>query len=248
MLNKTQIVFKKENDFSFRTGSIFHGALMQIVDTEFADKMHRDNIRPYSQNVTFTDDRIIWNINTLTEEAKINISDLLMSDSFQSLYLSHKDISLDVCDKKIISQTSYDNMFKRIYIDSQFDNYGTYRFYTPTAFKSNGRYINMPDVRLIFNSIISKYNACAISTEFSDDNLIEEIENCVNITSFNLHSSYYSLEGVKIPSFVGEITLTSYKNERMKKFISMMLEFATYSGIGIKTALGMGAVRKINKE
>lgn len=247
MLTKIQITFNKKDDFSFRTGSIFHGALMQIVDADFADNMHRDNIRPYSQNVTFTDDKIIWTVNTLTEEAKMYISDVLTDSSFQSLYLSHKDISLDVCDKKIISQISYDDLFKKIYIDSQFDNYETYRFYTPAAFKSNGRYVNMPDVRLIFNSIISKYNACADSTEFNDDNLIEEIENCVSITGFSLHSSYYSLEGVKIPSFAGEVTLTSYKNERMKKFISMMLEFASYSGIGIKTALGMGAVRKITK-
>lgn len=248
MLSKIQISFDKSNeDISFRAGSVFHGALMQLLDSEYANILHQNTIKPYSQNVIYTSDKILWNVNTLTEEAKEKITDVLMGEKFNSLHLSHKDITLNVCDKKIISQTTYDELFKKIYIDNQYENYSSYKFFTPTAFKSNGRYINMPNVHLIFNSIISKYDACASSIELKDDSLMNEIDEYVNITNYNLRSSYYALEGVKIPSFLGEITVASYRNEQFRKLISMMLEFSTYSGIGIKTALGMGAVIKVIK-
>lgn len=59
MLAKLQITFEKpNNDFSFHSGSLFHGALMQLVDRDFAAEMHNESIRPYSQNITYSDERI----------------------------------------------------------------------------------------------------------------------------------------------------------------------------------------------
>lgn len=245
MLTKLQIIFEKPNDdFSFRTGSLFHGALMQLVNIDFATEMHSESIRPYSQNITCCDDKIFWTVSTLTEKAKVNIIDVLLGDDFQSLYLEHKDITLKVVDKKIISQITYDELFKKVYIENNYQNYETYRFYTPTAFKSDGRYINLPNVYLIFNSIITKYDAFSSTTKLKDENLLLEISNRVNISSYKLHSSSFALERVKIPSFVGEFTLSVHGDERLKKLVSMLLEFSTYSGVGIKVALGMGAIKK----
>lgn len=250
MLTKLQITFEKPNDdFSFHSGSLFHGALMQLVDRDFATEMHSESIRPYSQSITYNDDKIFWTVCTLTEKAKVNMMDVLLSDSFQSLYIEHKDIVLKVIDKKIISQITYDELFKKVYLENNYQNYETYKFYTPTAFKSDGYYINIPNIYLIFNSILTKYDAFSSTTELKDENLLLEICNRVNISSYKLHSSSFSLEGVKIPSFVGEFTISVHGDERLKKLISMLLEFSSYSGVGIKTALGMGATKKqIRKE
>lgn len=250
MLTKLQITFEKPNDdFSFHSGSLFHGALMQTVDRDFATEMHGESIRPYSQNVTYNADKIFWTVCTLTEKAKAEMTDLLLDDNFQSLCLEHKNVTLKVADKKIISQITYDDLFKKVYLENNYQNYETYRFYTPTAFKSDGCYINLPNVYLIFNSILTKYDAFSSTTELRDEKLLSEICNRVNISSYQLHSSSFGLEGVKIPSFVGECTFSVHGDERLKKLVSMLLEFSAYSGIGIKTALGMGAVKKqIRKE
>ena len=250
MLTKLQITFKKPNDdFSFRTGSLFHGALMQLVNTDFAIEMHSENIRPYSQNITYCDDKIFWTISTLTEKAKINIIDILLDDNFQSIYLEHKNVILRVIDKKIISQITYDELFKKVYIENDYRNYEAYKFYTPTAFKSEGHYINMPNVYLIFNSILTKYDAFSSTTKLKDEKLLLEINDRVNISNYKLHSSSFALESIKIPSFIGEFVLSVHGDERLKKLVSMLLEFSTYSGVGIKTALGMGAVKKqVRKE
>ena len=245
MLTKLQITFEKpDDDFSFHSGSLFHGALMQLVDRDFAAEMHSESIRPYSQNITYSDDRIFWTICTLTENAKANMSDVLLDDGFQSLYLEHKDITLKVTDKKTISQITYNDLFKKVYLENNYQNYETYKFYTPTAFKSDGCYINIPNVYLIFNSILTKYDAFSSTTKLKDEKLLSEICSRVNISSYKLHSSSFALEGVKIPSFVGEYTVSVHGDERLKKLVSMLLEFSAYSGVGIKTALGMGATKK----
>ena len=127
---------------------------MQLVDRDFAAEMHSESIRPYSQNISYSDERIFWTICTLTENAKANMSDMLLDDGFQSLYLEHKDITLKVTDKKIISQITYNDLFKKVYLENNYQNYETYKFYTPTAFKSDGCYINIPNVYLRHHRIM----------------------------------------------------------------------------------------------
>ena len=249
MLTKIQIIFEKPNDdFSFHSSSLFHGALMQLVDGNFAAEMHSENIRPYSQNITYDNDKIFWTVCTLSENAKSNISDILIDDSFKSIYLEHKDITLKVVEKKVISQITYSDLFKKVYLENNYQNYETYKFYTPTAFKSDGCYINIPNVYLIFNSILTKYDAFSSEIELKDEKLLSEICDRVNISNYKLHSSSFALEGIKIPSFVGEFTVSVHGDERLKKLVSMLLEFSAYSGVGIKTALGMGAVKKQSRK
>ena len=63
------------------------------------------------------------------------------------------------------------------------------------------------------------------------------------LTRYELRSTSFSLEGVRIPSFVGRMTLKMTGTQTMSNFARMLFDFGCYSGIGIKTALGMGAVR-----
>jgi CRISPR-associated endoribonuclease Cas6 len=56
------------------------------------------------------------------------------------------------------------------------------------------------------------------------------------------------MEGVKIPSFVGKITFRMHGAQTMTNLAQMLFRFGEYSGIGIKTALGMGAVKMLSEE
>ena len=49
--------------------------------------------------------------------------------------------------------------------------------------------------------------------------------------------------GVRIPAFIGKITMRVDGTETMRRFVRLLLEYSEYSGIGIKCSLGMGAVR-----
>ena len=59
---------------------------------------------------------------------------------------------------------------------------------------------------------------------------------------YNLQSRIFSLEKTKINGFSGELRLRLSGNEMMRRMAVMLLQYATFAGIGIKNALGMGAV------
>ena len=51
------------------------------------------------------------------------------------------------------------------------------------------------------------------------------------------------MEKVKIPAFIGKITIKLTGTKTMTNFANMLFEFGEYSGIGIKTSLGMGCIK-----
>jgi CRISPR-associated endoribonuclease Cas6 len=58
-----------------------------------------------------------------------------------------------------------------------------------------------------------------------------------------LHSSVYYLENIKITGYMGRLTLVISGPEQLARLTGALLCFAEYCGLGVKTALGMGAVR-----
>ena len=71
---------------------------------------------------------------------------------------------------------------------------------------------------------------------------LEHIEKYVAITKYRLRSTNFSLEGVRIPGFVGSITFRVKGPQQLVNLIKMLAVFGQYASVGIKTALGMGRV------
>ncbi|MCR4899423.1 MAG: CRISPR system precrRNA processing endoribonuclease RAMP protein Cas6, partial [Treponema sp.] len=59
-------------------------------------------------------------------------------------------------------------------------------------------------------------------------------------TEYNLHTHPFSVEGRRIIAFRGTLKLGLFKNDMNARLASLLCCFASYCGIGIKTALGMG--------
>ena len=81
-----------------------------------------------------------------------------------------------------------------------------------------------------------------------DADTLEQLYTNAQIVRYDLKSVSFSLEGVKIPSFIGKITIKMNGTQTMANFARMLLEFGTYSGVGIKTSLGMGCMRLIKEK
>lgn len=73
--------------------------------------------------------------------------------------------------------------------------------------------------------------------------MLENLISNSTITSYKLQSTYFSVESVKIPSFTGRITIKINKSAHLGNILKLLLSYGEYSGIGIKTALGMGTVK-----
>ena len=150
-----KLKYQSEEKLNYNISSVMHGILMGHIDRAYGERMHEDGLKPFVQEVcNIKEDEFIWRICTMTEEAKIQIIEPLMK--MDQFYMKHRELRLKVCERNL-KEISYDTLIENYYFEEQPRNI-TIKFCSPTAFKSQGNYIFMPTVRLIFQSLIHKYD------------------------------------------------------------------------------------------
>jgi CRISPR/Cas system endoribonuclease Cas6 (RAMP superfamily) len=93
------------------------------------------------------------------------------------------------------------------------------------------------------------FNKVAEGIDEADQDTLDYIVQHTRITSYRLNSSYFAhinASNTKIPAFVGTIKLHVDNVGVLPGFVEMLLSFGEFSGIGIKTAMGMGGIDLIN--
>ena len=222
VLTRAQIVLQTdpEKRLTSSIGSLLQGALMQHIDPAYGEVLHRSELKPYSQYISFGASGAIWTVQTLTEEAETQIVQPLLSGSFTSLRLEHKDLELSILSKTVAHLTE-EELF------AECSRKVRLRFITPCSFKSQGVYQIFPSIRLMFQSLVNRYDVMSEKNSVFYPELLEDLEQHTMITEYRLQSRLFGVEGISIPSYQGH----------------MLLRFGTYSGIGIKTAMGMGGLQ-----
>lgn len=234
-----QITSPEGREINTNMSSLLHGYLINNMDDTYAHKMHESTLRPFSQYISRKGNGWQWVVSTLTDEAEEYIIKPLMRAS--SLELNHNGMTLELSEHELV-KTSFDKLFVGNYISGESSRIVQMRFVTPTSFKSNGKYLNYPMLKLIFSSLIKKYDSNSETTSLYDDKLIDQLLECTEVIGYNLRSTLFHLEGVKIPSFIGSIKIKVRGNSNMVSLVNMLAEFALYSGVGIKCAIGMGGI------
>ncbi len=247
MITKLKITLSKENLENGKVhssfGSLFQGVLMECVSVEYANKMHYQGLKPYSQYLINENGEPYWIINTLNEEAYEEIIKNILKDDFSKIYLKHKKIEIEILAKEVVEQISYEEYVKKYYVDVEPKSFVKINFKTPTAFKSNGEYLIFPVLSNIIYSLINKYDSNATTTSLYDEETINEILKNIKIVDYNLNSTKFYLEKTKIPSYNGMVVIHIKGNDTIKRLINLILHYGNYSGIGIKSSIGMGAVK-----
>lgn len=236
---KMELVLPAEIRIDYPKSSIFQGIIMENIDSDYADFLHINKYHPYSQHIEHVSGKTYWVINSLNDEAYEKIITKL-NDNLDEIYIKKNDIKLSIGEKNLI-KLSDKSLIERFYSEES-SKYICMEFITPTAFKSNGRYVNMPDTRLIFQSLMHKYSESNEEISMFDMDTLDTIANNSFITQYKLHSTYFPLEGIKIPAFKGGIIIKMRGNATMAKYASMLAEYGKYSGVGVKTSIGMGAI------
>lgn len=229
----------------YNISSTLQGAMMELIDSDYAEVLHNSSTNPYSIRFFKNDDKYIWRINTFTTTAKEKIIDELFKPSLKEITIKHRNETIKI-KEKTLKVTTYDDLIEKYYLtDSK--RYIRINFATPTSFKSNGKYMIYPTTRAIYQSLINKFSAYADDFEKDMDGLLENFETYSEITDYKLRSTRFHLEGVTIPSFLGEITIKITGPQMMVNLANMLTAFGEYAGIGIKSSIGMGAI-EFNKE
>jgi len=246
VLASLKIYFRKKEGKVYRKSyaQLLQGVLMQYLDEHYVKILHSDGYHPYSQSVYMQEEFMIWKINTLNMEALHNIIHPMMKIS--GIYIEKDHEYYDII-KKEYEEISYEELANQ-YLFSDESRYITVLFDSPTAFKQDGEYNNIPDVGLLFQSLMLKYDAVSQKSCMYDRELKDEFSKYVRICKYHLRSTSFLLRNINIPSFVGQITLKINGPKQMVNLAKMLFVFGTYSGIGIKTGMGMGSYRILEKE
>lgn len=219
--------------------SSFHGVLMELISAEYADILHMSKLHPYTQHIEKRDDGWYWVVTTLNDEAKTELIDntLLRTDG---IYLNRHQLSIGICERRYTEISSRE--LAEAFYQGQAERYITVRFITATAFKVNGSYINYPDIWSMYSSLMHKYSAASDTETMQDEDTLEQITADTTMGRYELKSCLFPLEGTKIPAFTGIVTYKLHGTQTMCNFVDMLFRFGSYASVGIKTALGMGAI------
>ena len=223
----------------YKQSSNLQGVIMEHIEEEYAEILHQSNLKPYSQCVVKQDDKRIWYIRTLTQEAyKKMIIPLSQLNEFEI-----KNGQVHVNRVRRNFETRAENELLKEFYEIPANRFLNLTFQTPTAFKSNGKYVFYPDIRMIYQSLMMKYTASSEEMDMIDEDTLEQLTQNSEIVRYHLRSMSFPLEGVNIPGFVGSIRLKIKGTDTMARYARMLMKYGQYSGVGIKTAMGMGAIR-----
>ena len=114
---------------------------------------------------------------------------------------------------------------------------------TPLAFKSQEEYYNLSDVSFFFQSIMQKYNSIFEQTQYIDIDMLDEICSKVRLVNYSVNSRRYYIHKAYINGFCGRLVFYCKGTQTLANYVAMLLRFAEYSGVGVKTSLGMGAIK-----
>ena len=197
-------------------------------------------LKPFSQSIFKRDDEFKWIVNCLDRESSEIFNDILMN-RLDKVEIKNKNKTFEVISKNMQTIT-YKNLIDSTYFSDSARIFKV-NFLSPTSFKIDEKYTLFPNIEAIYKNLIRKFDS--FSTEFSiyDEDMLESLIDNTEIIGYNLRSTVYHLESIKIPSYIGNICIKIHGTQQMTQIVKLLLTFAEYSGTGIKTALGMGAVK-----
>lgn len=114
-------------------------------------------------------------------------------------------------------------------------------FITPTAFAQSGIYLPLPLPSLMFRSWLQRWNNFA-PVYLGGDDLIGYLERYVAIAQHRIKTRYFQVSRGYVNGFVGDVSLQiGYKTDALLANVAnLLVEYAQFSGTGMKTRLGMG--------
>ena len=225
-------------------GSVLHGVLMELVGTDYAGQLHETGLRPYSQYVYFDKDRkqYIWRLSAVTADA-VNRIVRPMLEMPEKIFLKQKRGHLYIKDRTILEETSYEDLIRKFWSSDILYTQAMLQCMSTTSFKVDKQYTIFPESFRIYRYLLRQWNQFSTFGILDTDSLLGNLETGVFIRDYNLRMGIYGLEGVKIRGFRGQLVMQFKRNEALQRVLALLSYYSQFTGLGIKTALGMGGVK-----
>ena len=242
MLTRYQLTMQPDRPCAMgpEWGYRLYAALLSRTPEGYGAALHQNAVTPLSQFAwAEKNDALHWTVSLLGETSEEILSPLL--ERTTALYLEKERVGLHVAAIRSDRVRDVDELFAQA---ARQEGRHVLRFQTPTAFKSRGQYVNLPTTRLLMQSLVQKWNGSFLDCPIEDeDGLgVETLAAGLRWRSFHLSDQFYRLKGSAIPGFVGRAVVENRLSGFHRQLADALLLFSGYSGVGIKTALGMGGV------
>ena len=229
MMQRMVIRLRSENldDIHSDLGVKIHGYIMSIIDSDYAEKLHTEALNPFSINVVRDGSELILTINALADEAMQIINALKAVDKI----IVKGAPALKVLDYSIENPVGYND-----YVD----NIKKYQFniITPALCKKQGTLYFGTEISQYFKSVALKLN------EFENENISEEdikkAFDCMKIVGYKFFSKSYKIAPKKLTGMMGSVSFKIHGDYSNCELLKKLIHYSCYSGIGSRTALGMG--------
>ena len=216
---------------------LLYSALLRLLPKDCAAAVHSGSGASVAQFLYFDDanKRSVWQLSVFGEVADA-VSQTL--DGLSSLRLNGVPVTLTLLEKtvlraeELIASARETAPLRSVVIN----------VLSPTAFKQDGRYTVLPSEKLTVQSLTAKWNAAFPEHRIDDAEAVMRLTQGVFISDHSLSCRHFRLKGVSIPGFLGTFTLSSCLTGSDAELFALLMRFSEFSGLGIKTALGMGGV------
>lgn len=225
-------------------GSVLHGVLMEVVGTEYAGQLHESGLRPYSQYIYFDRDKkqYIWRLSAVTADA-INRIVRPMLEMHEKIFLRKKRGHIYLKSRTILEETCYEALINKFWSSDSLYTQAKLQCMSTTSFKVDQQYTIFPEVFRIYRYLLRQWNQFSTFGTMDTDLLLGALETGAFIKDYNLRMGIYGLEGVKIRGFRGQIVMQFKRNPELQRILALLSYYSEFTGLGIKTALGMGGVK-----
>lgn len=235
MLYHTDLVFSDSELDNLYSGLAvkLHGALMKLIPEDEAEILHNNSLQPFSLFTMHIPDEnlVLARLSVLTDEWK-HLCDVLASCPSLKIYgMKHplvlqnvsKNATPDIQDEAALLCSDK----VRLHILS------------PAIYRSSGKSYCTPVLSRFFRSVIEKYNKFIKPL---DEQAALSIIDGLHIQSYQLSGNQYNISGNIYNGMTGFTDIIMPKKTDDALVLKQLLAFAQYSGIGAKTAVGMGGI------
>lgn len=245
MIQKITLKVRSSNQQSLSNswGYSLYGVLAQCIDSDYMEILHQQNSTPIHQflEVLPNHTEALWHIHLLNDEAIHFVGEAIESREFFSVQQYHT--KLQVLEKKEETVLSELSFCQKYLVERPSERRQTLHFLTPVGFKSQEVYQIFPTEELIIKSLWNHWQNYSTELPLEGDDVQAQLIDNVKIVDYRLRSTRFPLKGFNIPSFTGNIVLKIYGPESLVRLVNLLTHFGEYSGLGMKTALGMGGYR-----
>lgn len=214
----------------------FYSCLLSLLPEETAVWLHEQGETPVSQFL-YQDRQTkltYWQVGLLGKAAVQIFAPIL--DNLTVLKTNIDDVPLILCSCQKLTAPELIEKARSLPESKRI----TLRLLSPMAFKQSGHYAILPETKLIVQSLMNKWNSSFPDYPLDDADAAQMLMSGLRISDLSIRSTRYSLKANRIPGIIGSITIDASLSVPMMEIWKMLICFSSFSGIGIKTALGMG--------